>query len=85
MPELSRFFGILITMYFKEHMPPHFHAWYSGHKAEFDFDGNIIAGEMPPKQSKMIAAWAVMYADELALAWEDCRTGNNPQKIRPLM
>ena len=47
MPEVSRFFGILITMYFSEHMPPHFHAWYSGHKAEFDFDGNILAGEMP--------------------------------------
>ncbi|MBR1439304.1 MAG: DUF4160 domain-containing protein [Synergistaceae bacterium] len=35
----------------------YFHAWYSGHKAEFDFEGNILAGEMPSKQSKMIAAW----------------------------
>ena len=37
MPEITRFFGILITMYYREHVPPHFHAWYSGHRAEFDF------------------------------------------------
>ena len=47
MPILATFYGIIISMYFggKEHLQPHFHAWYSGHEAEIDFDGNII---VPP-------------------------------------
>lgn len=42
MPEISRFFGIIIRMFYDEHNPPHFHAEYSGKKAVFDFDGNVI-------------------------------------------
>ena len=49
MAKITRFFGILITMYFNEHIPPHFHAWYSGHRAEFDFYDNIVTGGMLSK------------------------------------
>ncbi len=45
-PEVSRFFGIVIRMFYDEHNPPHFHAEYSGKKAVFDFNGNIIKGNL---------------------------------------
>ena len=46
MPEICRFFGIIIRMYFDEHNPPHFHADFSGNRAVFDLLGNIIKGDL---------------------------------------
>ena len=46
MPEISRFFGIIIRMFYDEHNPPHFHAEYSGNKAVLDFHGNVIKGDL---------------------------------------
>ena len=46
MPEICRFFGIIIRMFFDEHEPPHFHAEYQGNKAVFDFNGNIMKGSI---------------------------------------
>ena len=46
MPVISRFYGIVIAMYFNDHSPPHFHAKYSGYEALFDFEGNGIEGEL---------------------------------------
>ena len=46
MPEISRFFGIIIRMYFDEHNPPHIHTEYQGQKAVFDFSGNVTRGDL---------------------------------------
>lgn len=84
MPSISMFFGIIIYMYFDEHNPPHFHARYQGYKAAFDFEGDMIAGELPPKQHKLVAAWAVMHADELFANWELLQRAEKPYRVDPL-
>ncbi|NCP16258.1 DUF4160 domain-containing protein, partial [bacterium] len=50
MPEISRFFGIIITMYYSDHQPPHFHARYSGQKAQVTIEPvSILRGDLPPR------------------------------------
>jgi hypothetical protein len=66
MPEISRFFGIIIYMYLKDHLPPHFHAEYSGEEAMFSIEtGNIIQGDLPRKQTRLVQAWVELHRDEL--------------------
>lgn len=54
------FFGILIRMYYDDHNPPHFHASYQGSHAIFDMEGNILDGDFPDRQKKLVSAWAVL-------------------------
>lgn len=84
MPSISMFFGIIIYMYFDEHNPPHLHARYQGYKAVFNFEGDMIAGEFPPRQRKLVAAWAVMHSDELRANWELLQRAEEPYRIEPL-
>lgn len=87
MPIISTFFGIIIRMYFKDnerHHTPHFHAKYGDTSASFDFDGNIIAGVFPPKQTKLVAAWAEIHQDELIALWEIMQTDEEYFKIKGL-
>ena len=66
MPELSRFFGIVIYMYFKDHLPPHFHATYQEYEAQVAIEtGNTIAGDLPRKQTRLVQAWVELHRDEL--------------------
>ena len=69
MPTVSVFYGIIIRIYYDEHKPPHFHAYYQGYSATFDFYGDIICGEIPAKQLKLIGAWAQLHHDELDANW----------------
>jgi hypothetical protein len=79
------FEGIIISMYNgNEHEPPHFHARYSGEKAVFDFDGEIISGKMPRNKAKLVTAWAVLHRDELEADWELVQMGEPLYKINPL-
>lgn len=58
MPEISRFLGIIITMYFNEHNPPHFHARYGDHRAEIAIETlSIIAGRLPPRVLGLVMEW----------------------------
>lgn len=84
MPSISMFLGIIIRMYWDDHLPPHFHAEYGGYKASYDLDGNRINGEMPSKQDKLIAAWAVLRSEELAANWELASNHEQLYKIDPL-
>jgi Domain of unknown function (DUF4160) len=87
MPTISMFYGILIRMFLgmKEHNPPHFHAYYQGMKGVFDI-GNceMIEGDLPTKQVKLITAWAELHKDELLADWELSRHGEKPYSIDPL-
>ncbi|MBP7477355.1 MAG: DUF4160 domain-containing protein [Chitinophagales bacterium] len=66
MPEISRFFGIIIRMFFKDHAPPHFHIEYNSYKAIMDIESQEIAeGFIPPKQLRLVQAWAIIHKDEL--------------------
>ena len=86
MPVLSRFYGIIIRMYFQqsEHNPPHFHATYQGYNATFDMDGELREGEMPTKQIKLISAWTELHKDELLANWQLAISEQPLYKIEPL-
>ena len=84
MPAISLFLGIVIFMNFSDHQPPHFHARYQDYTASFTFDGELLSGEMPPKQCKFIAAWALMPEEDLLANWELCRNHLAPLPIDPL-
>jgi hypothetical protein len=87
MPTISMFFGIIIRMYLgkKEHNPPHFHAYYQSYKAIFDINlCEILEGEMPIKQRKLVEAWAELHKEELLADWELATNSEIPFKIEPL-
>lgn len=56
MPTVSMFYGILIRMYYDDHNPPHFHAFYNEYEAMFDFNGNLLDGKFPKKELKLVEA-----------------------------
>jgi len=57
MPELARFFGIIIFMYWRDHNPPHFHAVYGDHEALVSLEGEILAGTLPRRALSMVYEW----------------------------
>ena len=86
MPEISRFFGILIQMFFKDHAPPHFHVSYQGHKAIIAIrTGDVLEGTLPTRQLRLVQAWAILHEDELLLNVETLsRQPFTFEKITPL-
>lgn len=86
MPVIAMFYGIIIMMYAgnREHNPPHFHAKYAEFEAEYDFDGNVLQGELPRMQHRLVMAWAEIHSDDLAADWELCSKGLSPIKIDAL-
>ena len=72
MPVISRFYGIIIRMYFlqKEHNPPHIHAIYNEDGAAIDFmTGEVIEGQLPTKAMAMVKEWVAMHKDTLMEMW----------------
>lgn len=84
MPTISMFYGILIRMYNEDHKPPHFHAIYGEYEACFDFNGDVIEGEMPKKQQRLIEAWVEIHKDDLVANWKLSEQGEQLFKIDPL-
>lgn len=84
MPVISRFYGILIAMYFNDHNPPHFHAKYSGYEAMFAFDGTVLEGEMPKRALVFVQEWIVLHKAELEDNWNRAKTGQPLNDIAPL-
>ena len=85
MPEICRFFGIIIRMFFDEHDPPHFHAEHQGSKAVFDFNGNIIRGALNSRTAtRLVREWIDLRMDDLKEDWSLARAGKEIKKIRPL-
>lgn len=84
MPVISRFYGILIVMYFNDHNPPHFHAKYAEYEARYDFKGNVLEGHLPKRASKIVSEWIGLHRTELESNWERARAGVPLQQIKPL-
>ncbi len=85
MPIVSRFFGIIIRMFYDEHNPPHFHAEYQGNKALFDLNGNMLRGDLKSKTArKLVREWVDLHSDEIAYNWEMAMKGQALKKIDPL-
>ncbi|MBE9126041.1 MULTISPECIES: DUF4160 domain-containing protein [unclassified Coleofasciculus] len=85
MPEISRFFGIIITMYYNDHFPPHFHVRYNQQKALISINTlEIIAGELTSKANKIVTEWATLHQTELMENWELAQNNQPLNKIIPL-
>lgn len=85
MPELCRFFGIVITMYYREHAPPHFHATYGSDTAEIGISPlTVLKGRLPPRAMALVIEWATLRQRELTRAWQIRETRRHPGKIAPL-
>ena len=80
------FYGIRITMNWKDHVPPHFHAEYNGDHVLIDLiDGRVLEGRFPKRQLKMVLAWAEIHRDALMQNWELARAFEPLNKIEPLV
>jgi len=85
MPEISRFFGIVIRMFFDEHNPPHIHTEYQGEKAVFDLRGNVTQGALSSRTAtRLIREWIDLHVTELKEDWELAQQGREVKKIAPL-
>jgi hypothetical protein len=85
MPELSRFYGIVIRMYFADHAPPHFHAEYGEHEAVVAIeDLRVLAGKLPSRAGALVEEWARLHRSELRRAWDRAAALEVPEPIDPL-
>ena len=87
MPELSRFYNIVVKMIFKDdsqHHKPHVHVYYNEYEASVGLDGELLAGSIPVKQLKLVLAWLAIHEDELYSAWNKAVQGIPFEKIEPL-
>ena len=68
MPEICRFLGIIIAMYYNDHSPPHFHARYGDAKAEIEIQTlTVLAGKLPPRVLGLVIEWASQHQEELLM------------------
>ena len=85
MPELSRFFGIVIGIFYREHGRPHFHAVYGESEAVIDIEtGQLISGKLPNRALSLVAEWQADHKAELKENWELARQHRPLKKIAPL-
>ena len=85
MPEVSRFFGIVIRMYFLDHEPPHFHAKYAGAEAQIQITPvGVLRGELPPRALALVVEWATLHQAELHENWRRLHADEPPLRIAPL-
>ena len=86
MPELSRFLGITIYMYFDDHNPPHFHVRYNDFRAIISIkELLLLEGELPPRVLGLVIEWAELYKDELLDNWNTISETGKWSKIKPLV
>ncbi len=86
MPEISRFLGIVIAMYYKDHLPPHFHAKYGDQTGVFSVqDLRLIEGHLPGRVISLVLEWAFEHRDELMEDWELAMAKKPLCKIPPLV
>jgi hypothetical protein len=85
MPEVSRFFGIVIAMYYNDHEPPHFHARYGEWRAVISIPFLVVlSGRLPPRALGLVLEWAVIHREELVADWHLARDQRPLEPIDPL-
>jgi hypothetical protein len=85
MPEISKFYGIRIEMFFNDHNPPHFHVKYGEYKGEIDIRTlGILKGWLPPKAQSLVIEWALAHQEELLDDWQLARDRKPLRSIEPL-
>jgi hypothetical protein len=85
MPEVSRFYGIVIRFYYRDHPPMHFHAIYAEYEALIEIEtGNIHEGFLPKKALELVNEWRLLHLEELTDAWQKSRQEIPLTPIAPL-
>ncbi len=84
MPELSRFLGIVIGIFPREHPPPHFHAVYGDYQITVEIKTGVVQGTFPKRAMRHVLEWYDEHQQELLEAWDCIQAGNYPSKIKPL-
>lgn len=83
-PEISRFYGIVIQMLPNEHVPPHFHAIYGEHEISVAIRDGAVTGQFPARAKRLVLEWRERHEPELLANWELLRAGKSPRPIAPL-
>tara|TARA_B100000749_G_C18395079_1_gene452035 strand:+ start:921 stop:1181 length:261 start_codon:yes stop_codon:yes gene_type:complete len=85
MPEISRFLGMVIQMYFNEHNPPNFHVQYNEYQAAILIENlGVMEGELPAKALSLVVEWGQEHQEELLANWNSLRKSGQFHKIQPL-
>ncbi|MGZ3514768.1 MAG: DUF4160 domain-containing protein [Thermodesulfobacteriota bacterium] len=85
MPEISRFYGIIIAMFYDDHNPPHFHARYGKDRVAIEISSlRVLEGDILPRALGLVMEWASQHQKELLDDWELARKNRPPKKIAPL-
>ncbi len=85
MPRISQFFGVVIYMYYNDHLPPHFHAEYGEFEALYTIETlDILRGGLPRRAHSMVIEWALAHRAELRIDWERAREQVPLDQIEPL-
>lgn len=85
MPRISAFYGIVISMYFADHDPPHFHATYGEYRARISLESlEAMDRGLPTRALRLIEEWATLHQDELRANWEQARTRQPLRTIDPM-
>jgi hypothetical protein len=84
MPELSRFLGIAIGIFPRDHPPPHFHAVYGEYHITVGIHSGVVRGDFPKRALRLVLEWMDLHENELIVAWESIQAGRPVNKIAPL-
>ncbi|WP_445230595.1 DUF4160 domain-containing protein [Duganella rhizosphaerae] len=85
MPTISIFYGLVIQMFFRDHLPPHFHVRYGEFKATIDIrKQELMGGRLPPRALGLVLDWTDLHQDELLENWRLCESMQAPNPISPL-
>ena len=84
MPEISNFYGIVITMLFQDHNPPHFHVKYGEYRAQITIADGEVKGTLPRRVLSLVFEWLDLHHDELMENWKRMENRKDLQKIEPL-
>lgn len=84
MPEISRFLGIVIAMFYREHAPPHFHATYGDFEITVTIETGIVSGEFPKRALSHVLEWLELHKEELTENWELSKERKPLNKVAPL-
>jgi len=85
MPEISRFFGIIIRMFLADHAPPHYHVEYAGRDATIEIESAaIVKGRLPPRVVGLVTEWTLLHRAELRRNWNRLQARRPPHRIAPL-
>ena len=85
MPEVSRFYGIIIKLFYDDHNPPHLHAEYGEHEVLVNINTlAVLSGSLPARALGLVTEWASLHQPELRAAWEQASRLQPPGKIQPL-